>query len=138
MSIITTTTAHPLETTLRALAATLTDPRWTLSTPNGDHVLYRGAVVRFDSHGTGEGVTRIGKCRRCSQPRKPHAVRGDRAVNYNGFLCLPCPTCNTLVEVTAIQGTYNETKVCNGKCMGATGPACDCSCGGENHGSHWG
>ncbi len=34
----------------------------------------------------------------------------------------------------AIYGTYNADKECNGKCMGATGPACDCKCGGENHG----
>lgn len=24
---------------------------------------------------------------------------------------------------------------CDGRCTGATGPKCDCSCGGENHGS---
>ena len=23
---------------------------------------------------------------------------------------------------------------CNGRCMGATGPNCECSCGGANHG----
>ena len=26
-------------------------------------------------------------------------------------------------------------KVCGARCAGATGPACSCSCGGENHGA---
>lgn len=36
---------------------------------------------------------------------------------------------------TSLNGTYNADKRCSAKCTGATGPACDCSCGGENHGS---
>ncbi|WP_346103590.1 hypothetical protein [Nonomuraea maheshkhaliensis] len=30
----------------------------------------------------------------------------------------------------------NLAKVCDGRCMGATGPACDCPCLGENHGAN--
>jgi hypothetical protein len=29
-----------------------------------------------------------------------------------------------------------ETRACNGVCMGSTGPSCDCSCGGRNHGKN--
>lgn len=37
--------------------------------------------------------------------------------------------------VAGIYGTYNPAKECNGQCMGAVGPACDCKCGGHNHGA---
>jgi hypothetical protein len=33
-----------------------------------------------------------------------------------------------------IEGHYVAEKVCDGRCMGATGHVCDCSCGGKNHG----
>lgn len=33
-----------------------------------------------------------------------------------------------------VQGVFNDAKVCTEKCMGATGPSCECECGGENHG----
>lgn len=36
---------------------------------------------------------------------------------------------------TSLDATYNPVKECSARCTGATGPACDCSCGGENHGS---
>lgn len=36
-----------------------------------------------------------------------------------------------------IQGTHNPHKGCNARCEGATGPSCECECGGENHGGRW-
>lgn len=45
-----------------------------------------------------------------------------------------CPEHKRVVTFEGGRFTHNTEKVCNGKCMGATGPACDCSCGGENHG----
>ncbi|MBB3752579.1 hypothetical protein FHT44_005091 [Mycolicibacterium sp. BK634] len=35
-----------------------------------------------------------------------------------------------------LQGRVNPDKECNGVCMGAVGPSCDCACGGENHGTN--
>lgn len=35
-----------------------------------------------------------------------------------------------------LKGRVNPAKECNGICMGATGPSCDCACGGENHGKN--
>lgn len=35
-----------------------------------------------------------------------------------------------------LKGRVNPEKECNGICMGAVGPSCDCSCGGENHGKN--
>lgn len=37
-----------------------------------------------------------------------------------------------------IHGTHNADKVCTERCMGATGPSCECECGGENHGGRYG
>lgn len=47
---------------------------------------------------------------------------------------LACPEHNAVVDFRSGRFTYNPDKVCNAKCMGATGPACDCSCAGANHG----
>ena len=48
-----------------------------------------------------------------------------------------CPRCGRLMERKSIVGTLNPSIPCNPKCMGATGPVCECSCGGENHGGRW-
>lgn len=46
-----------------------------------------------------------------------------------------CPTCNRAMSFHAIvKGTKNENVPCDGRCMGATGPNCECACGGKNHG----
>lgn len=37
-----------------------------------------------------------------------------------------------------LEGTYDASKVCNARCMGAAGPSCECSCAGANHGGRWG
>ena len=37
-----------------------------------------------------------------------------------------------------LEGTYNGEKPCNARCMGASGPACECACAGANHGGLWG
>lgn len=42
--------------------------------------------------------------------------------------------CGGRLEVAELKATYNEAKPCNARCMGATGPACDCACAGINHG----
>jgi uncharacterized C2H2 Zn-finger protein len=48
-----------------------------------------------------------------------------------------CPRCHSRMRVTSneVQGTYNPEKKCSSACRNATGSACDCSCGGEHHGS---
>lgn len=51
-----------------------------------------------------------------------------------GWVCLEH---DLIMKVTAVKGTVNVDKSCNARCMGAVGPSCDCSCGGELHGSRW-
>lgn len=68
----------------------------------------------------------IGKC-----PREgcQHATRQDKGANGLG----DCPD-HGRYYLTALRGQVSAHR-CNAACMGATGPSCDCSCGGANHGA---
>jgi hypothetical protein len=80
----------------------------------------------------------IGTC------RNSHVVRGEvrmgewvattegASVKNNCWLICGCGAAAFAKFMTV---TVKEGKVCNSVCMGATGPSCSCSCGGENHGS---
>jgi len=52
-----------------------------------------------------------------------------RGVGYCGV----CP-CGSRVTVKPVVGKVSPVHVCNAKCMSSNGPACECSCGGRNHG----
>lgn len=39
----------------------------------------------------------------------------------------------TVVEIHARKTAHK----CDARCINATGPNCNCSCGGENHGRNW-
>lgn len=45
-----------------------------------------------------------------------------------------CRSCQAATTIRLIRGTYVADMKCGAKCMGATGPSCECSCGGKNHG----
>lgn len=47
--------------------------------------------------------------------------------------CKSCGSKNTTSRKIVATHTDQE---CNEKCMGATGPACECSCDGANHGGN--
>jgi len=46
-----------------------------------------------------------------------------------------CPNHPGMLTWRELKAKVTEEKECNGVCMGAVGPSCDCSCGGENHGT---
>jgi hypothetical protein len=52
-------------------------------------------------------------------------------------LAVACVEHKRWLEWAPVEGTYVEDKPCNPACEGATGPSCDCSCGGDNHGGRW-
>ena len=82
----------------------------------------------------------IGKCVRCSKERgrgKPRGLRANHAHYWNNTPVLECPDCHRLSPVQRVAGRVVESKACNDRCMGATGPSCECACGGENHGAGW-
>jgi len=45
-----------------------------------------------------------------------------------------CDICHHQLRWDQLYASYSAERECNGVCMGAVGPSCDCSCGGENHG----
>lgn len=51
----------------------------------------------------------------------------------NGWL-LRC-SCGQVGEAKFMKVTVNAEKRCTGICTGASGPNCECSCGGHNHGA---
>lgn len=100
------------------------------------------------------------KCKDC---KKPFAIETDQKIyqagnasyysNYesilsqyrkNGYLItsdMVCPFCQShkikhMGTVLKHRVTiFHEEVPCDGRCTNAQGPSCDCSCGGENHGS---
>ena len=42
--------------------------------------------------------------------------------------------CGNYLRGRRIEGRYSDKTECGEKCQSATGPACECKCGGENHG----
>lgn len=76
---------------------------------------------------------------RCSiKGCKHRQVTEGTALGYLGPLgpqatFTPCPNHCVAMDWKPMKVKVTE-KVCNGVCMGAIGPSCDCSCGGENHG----
>lgn len=53
---------------------------------------------------------------------------------WHGKVIVPCPACGQTIQLTKIDGAVNPSIRCNARCLSATGPHCECACGGENHG----
>lgn len=45
--------------------------------------------------------------------------------------------CDRPLEFKRMHGRHSETKKCGARCLSATGPNCECQCGGKNHGGGW-
>jgi hypothetical protein len=56
--------------------------------------------------------------------------------DHYGKRYVVCPGCGASIRLKALQVPHPDyrTKRCDARCEGATGPACDCECGGDNHG----
>lgn len=112
--------------------------------------------------GTGAGATRVlrnllGRCKSC---RKGTCVTGgvfctivvrpadsrtlvhlDGVVAANRIIArgasgayVAACKCGARVALKEVQARRITEHVCGAKCMASTGPSCDCSCGGANHG----
>lgn len=69
----------------------------------------------------------IGACGACGH--------GIATIGDVGRTRVVCPHCSAVVELRWVAGYLNGNVPCDARCMGAVGPNCDCSCGGENHGT---
>lgn len=59
---------------------------------------------------------------------------GDAMLNV-GWVCTDH---DLFMTIAAVQGVYRADKPCTARCQSATGPSCECVCGGEQHGARWG
>lgn len=65
---------------------------------------------------------------------RERTIRSDR--DTGRALTRPCPACgSTSVRVAIVKGELNESKPCDGRCLGARNATCECSCAGRNHGA---
>jgi len=109
----------------------------------------KGEQVELTTEEKKNGITirnAIGKCPVCKTPKRIK-VKFDGGNFFNSkeefnvrceWLASPfirCE-CGKVFGAKMMNGTLNEGKKCDGRCMSATGPSCDCSCGGENHGAN--
>lgn len=74
---------------------------------------------------TGLYIGRCPSCKRVNTRRSPRPW-----YSPENFTC----ECKRVHKVRPVVGTVSRTE-CGPRCTSAIGPACDCKCGGENHGS---
>jgi hypothetical protein len=63
-----------------------------------------------------------------AEVEEAHAAHPNYCTKYGYTIC----HCNGTAKFTPIVAKTTRTE-CGPRCTGATGPACDCKCGGENH-----
>lgn len=111
------------------------------------------------SETTNHVVGFVGKCKKCKAPirydlseqRRYEEGRWVNGISYPGrryynldntgwssslskMVQKPCRECGSPNWLKRMVVTYNEKVKCGAKCRNATGPACECSCRGVNHG----
>jgi hypothetical protein len=75
----------------------------------------------------------IGKCGRGHVVRGTHNTFAGYSANVERGSFLRCE-CGAAAVIKFLDVRVVEGMLCSGKCTGATGPVCSCSCGGRNHG----
>jgi hypothetical protein len=95
----------------------------------------------------------IGRCARCRTVYRAegpilaagrgHTCGGIEVSIWNGgwqgtvtcATCPPLPGMTALVLLRKVRGVYSPHRKCGARCRAATGPNCECQCGGTNHGA---
>lgn len=100
----------------------------------------------------------IGKCNRCKavhrvegtlvvEPRFKQTAAigstGKTAELWKGrWVCCVSCSCfdrsrnvNTLIQLERVRAAAVNTHECGARCRNSTGPSCECSCKGQNHGA---
>lgn len=86
-----------------------------------------GRTVRFETpHDRSMGRVDFGTRTAFGKPLGIVSYNYDRAI-------VDC-VCGSPMYVSPVRGRKNKTK-CGATCQSATGPNCDCSCAGANHGN---
>lgn len=74
----------------------------------------------------------LGACAPCLRP-----VRITDTGATGRYATTACPECGHSIRAERVHAV-SSVQPCDGRCMGAVGPACSCSCEGENHGASFG
>ena len=93
----------------------------------------------------------IAKCKACNCVTSTLATNAERgygfvdmgAMFYDekgesgviGNLVIRCRKCSKARRANMVKGKFSAKHECNAKCLASTGPTCECSCGGRNHGA---
>ena len=64
-----------------------------------------------------------------------YAADGRTPANLNARVACPTGGSWSVSQGAPLYGQFVDEVVCNGKCMNAVSAACECSCGGMNHGA---
>lgn len=86
----------------------------------GTTILSTTATARF-----------LGHCTTCDRP-----VAATVEGHTSDHTTIACPDCTGPCKAERLYGTIVAAH-CNAACEGARGPACECACGGSNHGGSW-
>jgi hypothetical protein len=105
---------------------------WQIPAPAPYGQVHAGLSKRSDKHRLGFFPLPSGYL---ATHRHAYDVAWFTAVSDAGWICTEHDRFMVTVEV---EGIVNYEKPCNAKCKGATGPNCECVCGGEGHGSNYG
>ena len=73
----------------------------------------------------------LGQCRSCKA-----VIREDHEPSQAFTGRVAACTCGRLVKLQQVSGCVTERR-CSSLCTNAKRSDCECSCGGENHGSSW-
>jgi len=107
-----------------------------------------------------ETLTLIGRCKGCRKGIRVEAVPGTvpevdprfgsrrnalkfgeavelalHGCHWSGCFTV-CAGCGERFQLRRLLGKVVADKACGGRCMSATGPSCECACGGANHGAN--
>ncbi len=115
--LVATKFEHTLQGRRRQVEVVETAPTYFLGTCHRCR-----SIKRFAGYVTGGGWFRF------------PVETGKPLVGKHNITC----SCGGTFQLRRIEGRYNPTKACDGRCMSAKGPQCECSCGGKNHGANWG
>ena len=79
----------------------------------------------------------LGTCEDHGRPVR-HEGSAERSTRKHGMYLIECPGDGGHMILAERLVAVTTTVTCDGSCMGARGPNCDCGCGGANHGKSWG
>lgn len=93
-----------------------------------------------------KGLPHVGRCKGCrrgaaavvthrvfTNGKEYAATHAAAYLVESGKIVLDC-ACGKRVSLQPVRGVYSAKHECNARCLASTGPSCECTCGGRNHG----